>query len=287
MPFGYYKAEPTEHVLVYQNGQIVREGAGISFFFWKHNTSIVSVPIATADVPFILNETTGNFQPVTAQGQITYRITDPGRMARILNFSIDSRTRSYRTDDPEKLAQRLVNTVQVFARQELLQRPLEDALRGAEDIASTVLKRIREERTLNDLGVEVAGLFLTAIKPTPETAKALEADFREKLLKRADEAIYARRAAAVEQEKKIKENELLTALTLARQRKDLVEADGANQRRQAEFEAEAARLRLSPYREIPQEQLVALALHEMGANAQKIGQLVVTPDLLSGLLKPK
>ena len=44
--------------------------------------------------------------------------------------------------------------------------------------------------------------------------KALEAEYREGLQQRADQAIYARRAAAVEQERRIKENELNTQVLL-------------------------------------------------------------------------
>ena len=60
------------------------------------------------------------------------------------------------------------------------------------------------------LGLEILGFSILAIKPTPETSKALEAETREQLLKEADEAIYRRRNAAVENERAIKENELNT-----------------------------------------------------------------------------
>ena len=42
------------------------------------------------------------------------------------------------------------------------------------------------------LGVEIMSLSIVAITPTPETAKALEAEAREGVLRQSDEAIYAR-----------------------------------------------------------------------------------------------
>lgn len=63
-----------------------------------------------------------------------------------------------------------------------------------------------------------------AIKPTPETARALEAEARERILREADEAIYARRNAAVEQERAIKENELTTEIAVENKKRQIREA---------------------------------------------------------------
>lgn len=106
---GYFKGEPHEFVLVYRNGVVTRRGQGISFFFWRPSTSIVCVPTGTIDVPFILNETVGSFQAVTVQGQMTFRVTQPETVANLLNFALDPDTRVYRSEDPEKLSQRIIN----------------------------------------------------------------------------------------------------------------------------------------------------------------------------------
>ena len=68
-----------------------------------------------------------------------------------------------------------------------------------------------------------------AAKPTPEVGQALEAEYRETLLRKADEAIYARRAAAVQEERKIKENELSREIALEEQKKKLIDLQGENQ----------------------------------------------------------
>jgi hypothetical protein len=284
---GYFKAEPTEYILASSNGQMLRQGAGLAFWYWPHRTSIVLVPISTSDATFVFNEVTGNFQAVTLQGQFTYRITRPEVISQLLNFTIDPRKRKYRSEDPEKLNQRIVNIVQMFTRNALQQLSLEDALRSSERLAHTVLERLRAEQSLADLGVECLSLFFTSIKATPEMARALEAEYRESLQMRADQAIYSRRAQAVEQERKIKQNELSTEVDLEDRRQQLVDLQGTNARRQAEFEAEAARISLAPYTALDVRLLTALAFRTFADNAGKIGNLTITSEILEQLLNAK
>jgi hypothetical protein len=283
-PIAYFKSEPTEYILAYRNGTIVRQGAGRSFWYWRPSTSITLVPISTIDVPFMLGETTGNFQSVTLQGQITYRIVEPLTIAQLLDFTIEPRTRQHRSDDPGKLSQRIVNVVQTHTRNALQRQTLEQALRGAEALASTVLALIQEEQVLAAMGVECMSLFFTAIKATPEMARALEAEYREALQQRADQATYARRADAVEQERKIKQNELSTAVVLEQRRQELVDLQGDNARKQAAFASEATRIELEPFAALNPQLLLALAFRDFAGNAQKIGNLTITSEILEQLL---
>ena len=286
LPIAYFKSEPTDYVLAFSAGKLRHHGAGRAFWYWRPSTSIVLVPLATIDAPFVLNEATGSFQAVTLQGQITYRIVAPQTLAQLLNFTIDPRTRAYRSNDPDRLNQRIVNVVQTYTRAALQQLALEDALRNTESIARTVLERIRDERMLEDLGIECLSLFFTAIKPTPEMAKALEAEYREALQQRADQAIYARRAEAVEHERTIKQNELSTSVDLEQRRRQLVDLQGENMRMQAEFESAALRIQLDPYGSLEPRLLLALAFRDFAANAQKVGNLTITSEIMAQLLEP-
>jgi hypothetical protein len=280
----YFKAEPTEYILAQTNGRIFRQGPGRAFWYLPHRTSIALVPVATTDVTFVFNETTGNFQVVTLQGQFTYRIAAPQTIASLLNFIINPRTRAYRSEDPARLNQRITNIVQMYTRNELQQLELEDALRSSERLARSVMEHIRTEQSLAALGVECLSIFFTSIKATPEMARALEAEYREALQKRADQAIYSRRAEAVEQERKIKQNELSTEVDLEQRRQSLVDLQGANARKKAEFEAEALRIQLTPYQTLDTRLLMALAFRDFATNAQKIGNLTITSEILEQLL---
>ena len=46
------------------------------------------IPLSTVDALFVLNESTGNFQLVTVQGQVTYRVSDPKQLASLLNYTL-------------------------------------------------------------------------------------------------------------------------------------------------------------------------------------------------------
>ena len=44
---GYLKAAPTTYVLHYHRGRLVREGPGLTFFYFRPATTIVAVPLAS------------------------------------------------------------------------------------------------------------------------------------------------------------------------------------------------------------------------------------------------
>src|SRR3954470_14455031 len=98
----YYKAAPTTYVLEFKGGQVKREGTGLSFFYFAPSTTLVAVPVASTDVPFIFNETTADFQTISLQGHLTFRIKEPKKLAGILDYSVTPQG-DYTSDDPEKL----------------------------------------------------------------------------------------------------------------------------------------------------------------------------------------
>ena len=89
----YRKANPTDYVLHFSQGRLVREGAGLSFFYFAPSATIVSVPVASSNIPFVFNEPTVDFQTLTVQGQMTYRIREPKKAAAMLDFTVDAKGR--------------------------------------------------------------------------------------------------------------------------------------------------------------------------------------------------
>ncbi|MCT6706753.1 SPFH domain-containing protein, partial [Staphylococcus aureus] len=65
------------YVFHFKNGQIAKEGRGLSFFYFVPNSSIVAIPMGSNDLPFIFSENTSDYQTVKIQGQISYKIVDP------------------------------------------------------------------------------------------------------------------------------------------------------------------------------------------------------------------
>lgn len=314
MVIGYMKAAPTTYVMQFEGGKVVREGAGLSFFYWKPSATLVSVPLSSADVPFVFNEVTRDFQAVTLQGQLTWRVTDPRRLASLLDYSLAS-TGRYHSDDPEKLEERLVQVAQVRARSVVQGLTLREVLVRSDAIEQQVLAALAVAEPVKGLGVEVMAFSLLSVKPAPEMARALEAESREALQRDADEAIYARRNAAVEQERRIKESELDTELAVEARQRQIREAKMAadiaveeqraalmtrwsdNERQAADARAYALEKTLAPVRGVDWKTLmatsasggdpalnIALAFREMAENAQRIGELNVSPDLLRSLM---
>lgn len=221
--FRYAKASPSTYLIQYRNGQPVREGTGLAFFYFAPSASLVSVPLESVDVPFVFHEVTNDFQEVTVQGQVTYRVAEPKVLAGLMNFSLRPNG-EYATEDPLKLPQRVVNAVQVQVRSLLQGRSLEAVLRGADELVQAVAQRLAQPQALPGLGLALVNLAILAIKPNPETARALEAKVREQILKEADDALYVRRNAAIEQERAVKENELNTEIAVEAKKRQIREA---------------------------------------------------------------
>jgi regulator of protease activity HflC (stomatin/prohibitin superfamily) len=316
MPIRYIKAAPTTYVIQFKSGKVKREGPGLSFFYWAATTTLVGVPLASADVPFVFNEVTRDFQAVTLQGQLTYRVADPKRLASLLDYSI-APSGKYLSNDPEKLEERLVQVAQVRAHAVVQGLDLREVLVRSEVVEGQVVAGLGAADAIRMLGVEVMGFSLLSVRPTPEMSRALEAEAREGLQRRADEAIYARRNSAVEQERRIKESELATELAVEEKRRQIREAQMAadisveeqrsalmerwtqNERQAADARSYALEKVLAPVRGMDWKTLmaangggndprlnIALAFREMAENAGKIGELNMSPELLSGLLGP-
>jgi hypothetical protein len=210
------------YVIHFSNGKVKREGRGLSFFYYSPTSSITAIPLGSRDIQFIFNETTKDFQTITIQGQITYKVEDPKQLSEMLNFTLD-RSQKISEENFEKLNQRLNNEAQTSTSAFIQGISLKEALRSAKTISEKINTGLKASNSVKILGVETLSVDVLAIKPTPEMAKALETETRESLQKDADEAIYARRNFAVEQERKIKESELNTEIAVQEKKKQINE----------------------------------------------------------------
>jgi regulator of protease activity HflC (stomatin/prohibitin superfamily) len=313
----YLKASPTTWVMQYRDGKLKREGAGLSFFYWLPTTTLVQIPLASADVPFAFNEITADFQAVTLQGQLTYRVMDAAKLAALLDYTTNA-VGAYRSEDPTKLPERLVNTAQVLTRAATQTMTLREALVSSDRIERQVVAALNAAPVITSLGIQVLAISILSVRPTPEMARALEAEAREALQRKADEAIYDRRNAAVEGERRIKESELATDVMVEEKKRSIREkqmaADVAieteraklisvkveNDRIAADAQGYALDATLKPLRALDWKLLQALAtgggdpgvmigvaFRELAENAQKIGELNISPDLLRSLVSQR
>lgn len=219
----FVKSQPTVHLLQFKAGKVVREGAGQSFFYYAPASTLVAVPVASQDRAFMLELTTADFQSVTVQGQVTYRIADPRRTAALMDFSLAPDGQAYVSEDPLRLGDRVAMQVEVIVQRSVQALDLKQALRASAVIARTAQQELAAQPEIASLGLEILGVAIVAVKPTPDIARALEAQAREANLKAADEAVYTRRMSAVENERAIRQNELDTEIAVEQKKRQIRE----------------------------------------------------------------
>ncbi|WP_405291286.1 SPFH domain-containing protein [Algibacter sp. Ld11] len=331
----YIKFDSMNYVIHYKNGKIKKEGRGLSFFYFSPNSSIVSIPVPSNDFQFVFNETTKDYQEVTLQGQITYKIDNPKQIAETLDFTVNKK-KQYIKNDYEKIQQRIINEAQTASASIIQRLNLKEALRQLEEIEKEIFTSVQKSKTVQMLGLEVLSVNILGVTPNPEMARALEAQTRESLQKEADQAVYERRNFAVEQERIIKESELNTeiaveekqkqivekkmetdvvkqengqklkememtsSISLEEQKKELIDIQVTNEKKEADVKEYVLNANLKPYKELDWKTLmaisnngndpsnnIALAFRELAENADKIGNLNISPDLLESIVKSK
>lgn len=290
----HIKFDSMTYVLHFKNGGIKREGRGLSFFYFAPNSSIVAIPMGSNDLPFIFSESTNDYQTVNIQGQISYKINNPRTLADVLDFTVDDGG-EYKKNEIEKLNQRIINEAQTATSSFIHEIKLKDAIRSAKAIEGRILTGLKASPAISMLGIEILGANILAIQASPEMARALETETREKLQQEADQAIYERRNFAVEQERMIKESELNTEIAVEEkqkqiaekkmesqvqkadndrklremklaadiavenQRKQLIEQKTANDKKEAETQGYVIETTLKPYKDVDWKTLTALS----------------------------
>ncbi|MFZ5896033.1 MAG: SPFH domain-containing protein [Myxococcota bacterium] len=239
----HLRAEATSHVLYYRRGVLARAGRGLAFWFNPLSTAVAEVPVDDRDLNYLFKGRTRDFQEVTVQGVITYRVVNAELLAQRVDFAIDLLRGKHTKQPLEQIAVLLTGIAQQAALQLIAQSTVADLMvSGFGEVVSSIEKALRGHPTLASLGIEVENARVDELKPTSELERALQTPTREELQQMADEATFRRRALAVEKERAIAENELQTRVELARREEALIAQQGQNERQKIEREAEARRL---------------------------------------------
>lgn len=220
--FNYIKFDPMNYVIHYKNGKIIKEGRGLSFYYFRRNSTIVAIPQNSQDVPFYFKDITKDYQNVSVQGQITFIIKEPTIINKQLDFTVNN-NKTYLSDDIEKLTQRMIVEAQTSISAFVHNCSIKEVLSHFTEIEEKLFKGLNESHVVSSLGIEVLSVSVLGISADPEMARAMEAKTRESLQQEADKAIYDRRNFAVEQERKIKESELNTDIAIEEKQKQIVE----------------------------------------------------------------
>lgn len=333
--FNYTKFDSSQYVILFKNGEIIKEGKGLAFWYFKPNCTISVAPLNSSDFQFLFKETTKDYQEVSLQGQVTYKINDPKKAIENLNLTVDSRG-YYVTKDIEKLEQRILGELQSSASSILKKLELKSALNELTQIEESLFTAAIQSSTYDRLGIELRRVNLLGITPSPEMARALEAQKREELQIEADKAIYERRNFSVEQERIIKESELKTEIAVEEKQKEIAEKKleteivkqdnikrikemeidtqvsiqektnayidlkVKNEKKEADLREYVLEASIKPIRSLDWKVLMAmssanidpkaqmaLGFRELAENASSIGNLNISPDLISSILDSK
>lgn len=313
----HLRGTPTGHIRHLRGGRLVHDGTGLSFWFRPLSAVLSEIPVDDRELPLLIHARTADYQHVTVQASVAYRITDPAIAWSRLDFSIDPDSGSWRGNPLEAIAGLLTELAQQQTLDLIATMPLLQTLAAPAAVRERALAGLAGDPRLRDTGLSVIAVRVVAVRPEPEVERALQTQTRESIQQDADKATFERRAIAVERERAISENELQSQIELAIREEQLVTQRGQNGRRRAEetaaadaieaaakaerertlasSRADATRLvgladadadsaKLLAYRDLDTSRLLALALRELAGQLPQIGTLNLTPDLLSTAL---
>ncbi|MFV0257647.1 MAG: SPFH domain-containing protein [Acidimicrobiales bacterium] len=318
VPFArHLRSDPNMYVRHLRNGDVAHEGVGTAFWFRPQTAALSQVPLDDREQALLFHARTADFQDVTVQATVSYRIVDPALATTRIDFGVNPNTGAWNNVPLETLGDLLTELAQQPAVEQLAGMTMREALAdGLAPVRDMITRALAADARLTERGIEVSDVRVVAIRTDPEVERAMQTQTREQVQQEADRATYERRAVAVERERSIAENELQNQIELARREEDLVGQRGQNDRRRAaeeaaataitaeadaglrrlraETEAEATRLlgeakaatetaRYTSYQGVDPSVMLALAAQELARHLPAVEQIVVTPDLLTSL----
>jgi regulator of protease activity HflC (stomatin/prohibitin superfamily) len=314
----HLRAEPSSHVIHYKNGRLHRSGRGAAFWFTPLDAGVIEVPVDDRELSFLFHGRSSDFQDVTVQGVLTYRVIEPSVLAERIDFGIDLASGRHLREPLEQLRGMLMQLAQQLALDTIAITGVRELLTAGHDhVRMRIHEGLQRDDAVAGLGLELVSVRVAAIRPDADLEKALEAPMREQIQQQADEASFGRRAMAVEKERAIAENELHNRIELARREEQLIAQRGTNARRQASEEAESARIcaeadahgtrvaaqaeadalavvekvrleaeraRMDIQRSVPPVVMFALAAQQLAGKLERIDHLNLAPDSFGPLL---
>ena len=301
------RSDASNHIVRWRRGRIVQSARGLVFWFRRETASIAEVPMDDRETTIFVNGRSKDFQAVSVQGSLTWHVVEPERLAARVDFSLDLLTGRPTGEPIERIESRLSGLVNQSVLQYLAELPVRGLLdAGLQPLRVRLEEALSAATSLTEIGIAVVAVRVTRLAPSSELERALQTPTFEQVQQKADEAMFERRALAVEKERAIAENELATKTELARREKLLIaeetenarnRATGAAEAQQIAAEAEASRIQvierakadgdqahIAVYRDLPPAVLMGLAARELAGKLTKIDRVNVTPDLLASLL---
>ncbi|WP_426169630.1 SPFH domain-containing protein [Sandarakinorhabdus sp. DWP1-3-1] len=301
------RSDASNHVIRYRGGKVRASGRGLVFWFVPETSSIAELPMDDREMTLFVRGRSQDFQAVAVQGTLAWRVADPLRLAERVDFSVALTTGRHQGEPIERIETRLAGLINQATAQYLAEAPVRALLdAGLDPLRLRLEAAVGADPSLAEIGIAVVAVRLTSIAPSSELERALQTPTFEALQQKADQAMFERRALAVDKERAIAENELANRTELARREKQLIAEETGNARDRAiglaeaqqieaaaaaertrtveSANAEAERTRIGIYRDLPPAVLLGLAARELAGKLDTIEHLNITPDLLATVL---
>jgi regulator of protease activity HflC (stomatin/prohibitin superfamily) len=219
----HLRANPTAHVIHLRKARVVHDGPGLAFWFRPLTAVLSEVPVDDREQPLLFHARTADFQDVTVQATIAYRVVAPVVAAARVDFAIDPGSGAWRATPLERIGGLITELAQQRALDLVATMPLTQALaEGTTLLRERIAGGLAGDDRLADTGLAIVDVRVIAVRAEADVERALQTPTRERVQQDADKATYERRAIAVESERAIAENELQNQIELARREEQLV-----------------------------------------------------------------
>ncbi|MEL7488965.1 MAG: SPFH domain-containing protein, partial [Pseudomonadota bacterium] len=222
-PLAQLRSEASNHVLRYRNGKLIQSGRGLAFWFMPESASIVELPMDDRQTTVFIQGRSQDFQDVAIQGAVLWHVVNPEKLAARVDFTLNLATGLHNAEPLPTIDARITRIAEQTAQHYFAEAPVRALLdAGAAPLRERIDLTLKSAAALDEIGVSIAGLNIGTIKPSKELERALQTPTFEALQQKADEAMFERRALAVDKERAIAENELANKTELAHRENELI-----------------------------------------------------------------
>ena len=174
----HLRGTPTGHIRHQRGDRLVHDGTGLSFWFRPLSAVLSEIPVDDRELALLISARTADFQHVTVQASVAYRITDPAVASTRLDFSIDPDSGSWRGNPLEAIAGLLTELAQHHTLDLIATMPLMVALTSPAAVRDRAQAGLVGDPRLHDTGLSVIAVRVVAVRPEPEVERALQTPTR-------------------------------------------------------------------------------------------------------------
>src|SRR5882757_2772442 len=128
--FRHLRGTATTHIQHVQNGKLRHAGSGQSFWFRPLSAVLSEVPVDDRELPMLFHARTVDFQDVSVQATVTYRISDPALAVQRIDFAIHPDSGQWRSAPLDQVASMLTEIAQQHAVTVIARLDLRESIIG-------------------------------------------------------------------------------------------------------------------------------------------------------------